>query len=84
MALIDDLIAATDHDSIAATTAINAAIDKINATRVNIAAVGSAGTLGAAQAAVAGEATTALGHVGVPTVDRAVGTLSGPAAVPKL
>jgi hypothetical protein len=81
MALIDDLIAATDHASIPATTALNAAIDKINATRANIVLVNDAADLGEAQTAVEDEEVTALAHIAVPTIGKTVGTAHGPAAM---
>jgi hypothetical protein len=85
MALIDDIIAATDKSSVAAVTAANSAITAINATRVNIAAANAdAGSAAAVKAHISGEATTALPSLAVPPVDKAKTPVSGPAAVPSL
>lgn len=81
MALIDDIIAATDKASVAAVTAANAAIDKVNATRVAIAdAVADAGTAAAVKAHISGEDVAALGHIAVPTIDKPVTPVTGPSA----
>lgn len=85
MALIDDLIAATDKDSIAAVTAANAVITAINATRVNIAAaIADGGSAAAVKAHITGEAVTALAPLSVPRINKTVASLHGPAAVPRL